>query len=79
MKRHRFDPLSFIFGMLFLLGGVPLLISESGFDFFNADWMFPAFLVAAGVVVLATAQFTRRDQDDEAVEDPFNYQDPWSG
>ena len=54
-------------------------IASGQFDFFNADWMFPAFLVAAGVVVLATAQFTRRDQDDEAVEDPFNYQDPWSG
>ncbi|MDJ0664812.1 MAG: hypothetical protein QNJ75_09645 [Acidimicrobiia bacterium] len=79
MKRHRFDPLSFIFGMLFLLGGVPLLVSESGFSFFNADWMFPAFLVAAGVIVLATAQFTRRDRDEDTADDPFSYEDPWSG
>ncbi len=77
MKRHPFDPLSFIFGLLFVLGGVPLLVSESGFQFFNADWMFPAFLVAAGIIVLATAQFTKRDRD-EGADDPFSYQDPWS-
>lgn len=79
MKRHNFDPLSLIFGLLFLLGGVPLLVSESGFEFFDANWVFPAFLVAAGLIVLTTAQFNRRDREDAADEDPFSYQDPWSG
>lgn len=78
MKRHSFDPVSLIFGMLFVLGGLPLLISDSGFEFFNGRWVFPAFLVVAGVIVLATAQFTKRDDDGEA-EDPFSYEDPWSG
>lgn len=77
MKRHPFDPLSFIFGMLFLLGGVPLLISDSGFTFLDGKWIFPGFLVLAGVVVLATAQFSKRDDDE--TEDPFSYEDPWSG
>ena len=79
MKRHTFDALSFIFGLLFVLGGLPLLISESGFEFFDANWVFPAFLVAAGVIVLATAQFTKRDGEDDEAEDPFSYQDPYSG
>lgn len=75
MKKHSFDPLSLIFGLLFLLGGLPLLISESGFKFFNGRWVFPAFLVIAGVIVLVTAQFSSRD-DDEGGDDPFSYQDP---
>lgn len=77
MKKHRFDPLSFIFGLLFLLGGLPLLISSSGLDFLDSSWVFPAFLVIAGVIVLTTAQFSKRTSDDE--DDPFRYQDPTSG
>ena len=79
MKRHSFDPLSLIFGLLFVLGGLPLLITDSGLEFFDPNWVFPAFLVAAGVIVLATAQLTKRDDEEDAVEDPFSYQDPWSG
>ena len=70
MKRHAFDPLSFIFGLLFVLVGLPLLLSESGIEFFEARWVFPAFLVVAGVVVLGTAQFSSND-DNETAEDPF--------
>lgn len=77
MKKHRFDPLSLIFGLLFLLGGLPLLISTSGLDFLDSSWVFPAFLIAAGVIVLATAQFSKRQGNEE--EDPFSYEDPMSG
>lgn len=77
MKKHRFDPLSLIFGLLFLLGGIPLLVSRSGLDFLDSNWVFPAFLVAAGVIVLATAQVSKRTGDEE--DDPFRYQDPTSG
>ena len=72
MNRHAFDPLSFVFGLLFLIGGIPLLVSDAGFELFNADWVFPAFLVVAGVIVLATAQFTKRDRNDDQAEDPGN-------
>ena len=77
MKKHRFDPLSLIFGLLFLLGGVPLLLSDSGLEFLDGRWVFPAFLIAAGVIVLATARLSKSEDDDE--EDPFSYQDPLSG
>ncbi len=76
MKKHSFDPLSLIFGLLFILGGLPLLISESGLEFFDGRWVFPAFLVLAGVIVLATAQFSGRD--DAGDDDPFSYKDPLS-
>ncbi len=78
MNKHEFDPLSLIFGLLFLLGGIPLLISDEGFEFFDGRWVFPAFLIVAGLIVLATAQFSKRDQEPE-VEDPFNLEDPLSG
>ena len=74
MKRHAFDPLSFIFGLLFLLVGLPLLVSQPGLEVFEGRWVFPAFLVLAGVVVLASAQFSSND-DDETEKDPFSYED----
>ncbi|MEA2002450.1 MAG: hypothetical protein U9N84_11300 [Actinomycetota bacterium] len=56
MKQHPFDPLSFVFGLLFLGAGLPLLFSDSGFAIFEARWIFPGFLVLAGAVVLATTR-----------------------
>ncbi len=78
MKKHEFDPLSLIFGLLFLLGGIPLLVSRAGFEFFDGRWVFPAFLIVAGLIVLATAQFSKRDSETDD-EDPFSYEDPLSG
>jgi hypothetical protein len=66
MKKHPFDSVSFIFGMLFLLGGLPLLVSDTGLHFFEYRWVFPTFLVIAGLVVLVTSQFTDRNHDEDA-------------
>ncbi len=76
MNRHELDPLSLVFGLLFLLGGLPLLISTSGLTFFEGRWVFPAFLVVAGVIVLATAQFSKRDEPED--QGSFTYEDPYS-
>jgi hypothetical protein len=56
MKQHPFDPLSFVFGLLFLGAGLPLLFSDSGFAIFEGRWIFPGFLILAGAVVLATTR-----------------------
>ncbi len=79
MKQHRFDPLAFVFGLLFLGVGLPLLFSESGLAAFEGRWLFPAFLIVAGGVMLAT---TRRrmaqresvmgDLDADSDVDPTN-------
>jgi hypothetical protein len=70
--KHPFDAVSFFFGALFLLGGIPLIVSGSGLDFLGYRWVFPAFLVTVGVVVLLTAQFTEHhDQEDSGDGDPI--------
>jgi hypothetical protein len=51
--------------MLFLLTGIPMLVSESGLHLFEYKWVFPTFLVIAGVAVLVTSQFTDRGEHDE--------------
>jgi hypothetical protein len=66
MKKHAFDPVSFIFGALFLLGGIPLLAGDSAWDFFEQKWVFPSFLVVAGLVILLTSQLSGRTADDDA-------------
>jgi hypothetical protein len=65
MKSHPFDAVSFFFGALFLLGGIPLVVSDSGFDFLGYRWVFPAFLVTIGVVVLLTSQLTEKHDREE--------------
>ena len=56
MKRHPFDPVSFIFGVLFLAVGIPMMFSERGFVLFEGRWVAPAVLIVAGAVVLATSR-----------------------
>lgn len=56
MKRHAFDPLSFVFGLLFLAVGLPLLFSDSGLKALEGRWVFPAFLIVAGGIVLTSAR-----------------------
>lgn len=70
MKKHPFDPLSFVFGILFLGFGLPLLLSDSDLSGLNATWVFPAFLVFAGVVLLVSTSGSSKadDSDSEALD-----------
>lgn len=67
MQRHRFDPLSFIFGLLFVaVAGVALL----GGDLIVIDdlaWIAPAVLVVAGAVLLLST--ARRGGSEEVTDD----------
>ncbi len=59
MERHRFDPLSFIFGLLFVgVAGVALLSPEL-IALRDLRWVAPALLVVAGAVLLLST--ARRD------------------
>lgn len=71
MKRHPFDALSFVAGLLFLGLGVPLLVSDADFSFCDGTWIFPAFLILAGVVVLISAR-SSASSSDEADSQPFD-------
>ena len=66
MKRHRFDPLSFVFGVTFL--AVSLVCSPwlhwtdpSSVSVYVLRWIGIGFLLFLGVVLLATAGRKPRD------------------
>ena len=64
MKRHLFDPISFVFGLLFLGFGIPLAVSGGDLSFFDGTWIFPAFLVCTGVVVLVSARGSAKPEEE---------------
>lgn len=66
MKRHEFDPLSFIFGLLFVGVSLPMLMSDSDFSFLDGRWIFPAFLIFAGVIVLVSARTSSSSSEDDS-------------
>jgi hypothetical protein len=51
LRRHDFDPIAFIFGLLFTVSGLLFLVGR--FDIFNhARWLWPGLLVLLGIAVL---------------------------
>ena len=61
MKRHRFDPLSFVFGAAFIALSVTLTSTQVGLTAIRLRWLGAAFLLALGVALLITSsQRTRR-------------------
>lgn len=72
MKKHRFDTLSFIAGLMVTgIGLLFLLPREPGdiFDFFGGigNWLVPVLFLAVGVAVLAPllARSTTDDSGDD--------------
>ena len=62
MNRHAFDPVAFIFGMIFLAVGVPMAFSDRGLTLFEGRWIAPAVLIIAGVVVLLSTRKRRQNE-----------------
>jgi hypothetical protein len=62
VKRHRFDPLSFLFGALFLAVGLMFLLSGE-FPEIRPSRIWPAAMIAVGLTLgswaLATARRNR--------------------
>jgi hypothetical protein len=55
LRRHDFDPIAFIFGLLFTVSGLLFLVGR--FDIFNhARWLWPGLLVLLGIAVLIGAR-----------------------
>ncbi len=63
MKRHRFDPFSFVFGALFLVVGATFLFGGSGLTAARPVRMWPAGSIVVGVTltVWAVARAIRRE------------------
>ena len=58
MRTHRFDPLSFFFGLMFTALAVWILFSDD-LDIFSARWVWPAILIVGGLAMLGS-MFGRR-------------------
>ncbi len=59
MQRHDFDPIAFVFGVLFTGSGLLFMIGR--FDLFNhARWLWPGLLVLLGIAVLVGARGNSR-------------------
>jgi hypothetical protein len=68
MSRHRFDPLSFVFGLVFATVAVAGLTGPWTIRPIDLAWAGPALLILLGVVVLASGG-TRREARRPARED----------
>lgn len=70
MKRHAFDPVAFIFGMIFLAVGIPMAFSDRGLTLFEGRWVAPAVLIVAGVVVLVSTRSRQAEDESDLPEEP---------
>lgn len=71
MQRHRFDPLSFIFGLLFVAIAGVALIDADLLAFGDLAWVAPALLVVAGGALLLSSAGRRGTvdhSDDDAID-----------
>ena len=69
MKRHRFDALSFVSGLVMALIGLLFLLPEEPSDLFAilgdiGNWFWPVALGVVGIAVLAPLAWRRVDGDD---------------
>lgn len=75
MKRHEFDNLSFISGLVITLIGLTFLLLPAVGDIVNlfagaGSWFWPVVFIAAGVAVLAPVILRRTGEVDTHDEGP---------
>ena len=63
MERHRFDIVSFIFGLIFGGLGLTFLITEVGTLSVGRAWFWPALIVVAGIALLVSSVVRVRRRD----------------
>ncbi len=73
MRTHRFDPISFIFGLGFLglalLFAIPAKPLEIYFGGISLGWVWPVLAIAAGLALLAPVLRSGRAEPDSSEED----------
>jgi hypothetical protein len=73
MKPHRFDPISFISGLVITLLGLAFLIPQTPVDVIDAvtslgSWFWPVVLMVIGIAVLIPV-FASKTTDQEKIPD----------
>ena len=64
MERHRFDPISFVFGLLLGAVGLAFLLGRIDVGDLDITWIWPLPLIAVGLLMLLAAR-PRRDEENE--------------
>ena len=68
MKRHPFDPVSFVFGLIFvLMAGAAAVNDEIDWDL--APWLIPAAVLMLGIGLLASAIRSSSNEEPPAIEE----------
>ncbi|MCL1593399.1 MAG: hypothetical protein M3132_03490 [Actinomycetia bacterium] len=69
MKRHSFDPLSFVFGVIFILIAASAAWNPS-YDWDVAAWVIPAGVLVLGIGLLASTLRSSDAHPEVAGADP---------
>ena len=59
MKRHSFDPVSFLFGALFLAVGISIVVGDGSIFGDDARWFWPVVIIVLGLVVTVSSLWDR--------------------
>jgi hypothetical protein len=73
MRRHSFDPISFVFGLMFAVLGMAFVSGNVDLSNLHASWIWPLPLIALGLLMLFSARrrgehVSRPTEDDEPTE-----------
>jgi hypothetical protein len=63
MRRHRFDPVSFVFGAAFVAVSLTFAYGDFALTGMRLRWLGAGFLLALGVALLATSSRRARDRN----------------
>lgn len=73
MQTHRFDPISFIFGLAFVALALMFTLPTDPWDLvfggINLGWLWPVMITAAGIALLVPAARSARERDAELDEE----------
>ena len=70
MRRHRFDILSFVSGLVFAGAGIAYLVNDGRWRFDAGPWVWPLVLLVGGTVVLLSTILDERRSRPLAATDP---------
>jgi hypothetical protein len=76
MKTHRFDPVSFISGLVITLLGLAFLIPQTPVDIVDAltslgTWFWPAVLLLVGIAILVPVFLPKQEDEEKSEVEPL--------